>query len=294
MSLDDITDDQWDALEEIAGGWVGLLRGSALRAFLALRPEQVRPWQPGDVVGPLLTAPTDDESEPAPVGEATIDWDELAAELWDRLPRPIMRADYPGALRAVVGPLLAPAGGETVTVDEAMRISREVAEAVLAAPDHEFRSVNGLPDDDECTYRSDGTDATYCGRPARDHEPPATTDPDRVAKDEGSEPETVGVATGNRVAKAMPPVKDIAREVWDVWEDDEECDYTDAFVRVVGPVLDRLTAAAAVEWHDAEAAGISDGFIVRGPIGMIPFGGSFVPVRVAVELLADEGSDKDG
>ncbi|WP_426243738.1 hypothetical protein [Nocardioides sp. LHG3406-4] len=30
--------------------------------------------------------------------------------------------------------------------------------------DHEFRPVAGHPDDDECTHRSDDTDATYCGR----------------------------------------------------------------------------------------------------------------------------------
>lgn len=30
---------------------------------------------------------------------------------------------------------------------------------------HEFLPVNGHPDDDECTHRADGTDATYCGHP---------------------------------------------------------------------------------------------------------------------------------
>lgn len=30
---------------------------------------------------------------------------------------------------------------------------------------HEFLGVSGHPDDDECTYRADGTDATYCGEP---------------------------------------------------------------------------------------------------------------------------------
>lgn len=28
---------------------------------------------------------------------------------------------------------------------------------------HEFIGVHGHPDDDECTYRSDGTEASYCG-----------------------------------------------------------------------------------------------------------------------------------
>ncbi len=36
--------------------------------------------------------------------------------------------------------------------------------------EHDFLPVAGHPDDDECTYRSDGTDATYCGRPAADHD----------------------------------------------------------------------------------------------------------------------------
>ncbi|TAJ21799.1 MAG: hypothetical protein EPO65_00430 [Dehalococcoidia bacterium] len=34
----------------------------------------------------------------------------------------------------------------------------------------EFRPVAGHPDDDECTHRSDGTDATYCGQPRAWHE----------------------------------------------------------------------------------------------------------------------------
>lgn len=29
--------------------------------------------------------------------------------------------------------------------------------------DHDFLPVAGHPDDYECTYRADGTDATYCG-----------------------------------------------------------------------------------------------------------------------------------
>lgn len=39
--------------------------------------------------------------------------------------------------------------------------------------EHEFRPVAGHPDDDECTHRSDGTDATYCGHPRvwHDHHP---------------------------------------------------------------------------------------------------------------------------
>ena len=36
--------------------------------------------------------------------------------------------------------------------------------------DHVFAGVYGHPDDDECTHRSDGTDATYCGEPLLAHE----------------------------------------------------------------------------------------------------------------------------
>ena len=35
--------------------------------------------------------------------------------------------------------------------------------------DHDFLPVLGHPDDDECTYRSDGTDDTYCGLPEEAH-----------------------------------------------------------------------------------------------------------------------------
>lgn len=38
-----------------------------------------------------------------------------------------------------------------------------------AMPEHEFRPVAGHPDDDECTYRADGTDATYCSQPRAWH-----------------------------------------------------------------------------------------------------------------------------
>ena len=36
--------------------------------------------------------------------------------------------------------------------------------------DHVFSPVLDHPDDDECTYRADGTDATYCGAPLLRHE----------------------------------------------------------------------------------------------------------------------------
>lgn len=36
--------------------------------------------------------------------------------------------------------------------------------------DHVYLGVAGHPDDPECTYRSDGTDATYCGEFRWNHE----------------------------------------------------------------------------------------------------------------------------
>lgn len=35
---------------------------------------------------------------------------------------------------------------------------------------HAFEPVAGHPDDDECTYREDGTDRTYCGEPREAHQ----------------------------------------------------------------------------------------------------------------------------
>lgn len=42
-------------------------------------------------------------------------------------------------------------------------------ESNIAISDHEFVPVAGHPDDNECTYRPDGTDATYCGEPNHLH-----------------------------------------------------------------------------------------------------------------------------
>jgi hypothetical protein len=38
--------------------------------------------------------------------------------------------------------------------------------------DHDYLPVAGHPDDDECTYRNDGTDLTYCGEPQSAHGAP--------------------------------------------------------------------------------------------------------------------------
>jgi hypothetical protein len=35
--------------------------------------------------------------------------------------------------------------------------------------DHIYQGVAGHPDDDECTFRADGTDETYCGRTRNQH-----------------------------------------------------------------------------------------------------------------------------
>lgn len=50
---------------------------------------------------------------------------------------------------------------------------RTVADAPAAEPGHEFVGVAGHPDDDECTYRADGTDLTYCGLTKAEHDAPA-------------------------------------------------------------------------------------------------------------------------
>lgn len=34
---------------------------------------------------------------------------------------------------------------------------------------HDFLPVKGHPDDDECTFREDGTDRTYCGQTRQAH-----------------------------------------------------------------------------------------------------------------------------
>lgn len=43
-------------------------------------------------------------------------------------------------------------------------------DAADGASEHDFLPVAGHPDDDECTYRADGTDATYCGQTRAWHE----------------------------------------------------------------------------------------------------------------------------
>ena len=46
-----------------------------------------------------------------------------------------------------------------------------------SAPNHDFSPVAEHADDDECTYRSDGTDATYCGLTEAEHSDPADYPP---------------------------------------------------------------------------------------------------------------------
>ena len=49
-------------------------------------------------------------------------------------------------------------------------IGRIVAHADDALPlGHHFIGVRAHPDDDECTFRADGTDATYCGETEASH-----------------------------------------------------------------------------------------------------------------------------
>lgn len=39
----------------------------------------------------------------------------------------------------------------------------------MTITDHDFQPVEDHPDDDECTHRADGTDATYCGELREQH-----------------------------------------------------------------------------------------------------------------------------
>lgn len=52
------------------------------------------------------------------------------------------------------------------------RIGRQILEVLQGWHEHDFRPVAGHPDDDECTYRTDGTDETYCGMTREQHRRP--------------------------------------------------------------------------------------------------------------------------
>lgn len=56
----------------------------------------------------------------------------------------------------------------TFTVEWAEQVDRDHQSGDPES--HEFQSVAGHPDDDECTHRQDGTDATYCGEPRAAHQ----------------------------------------------------------------------------------------------------------------------------
>lgn len=66
--------------------------------------------------------------------------------------------------------------------------------------DHDFQPVAGHPDDDECTYRSDGTDATYCGRTQAWHS---------VACDDYDYPDWVADQHGRRTGRISKPLPDV-------------------------------------------------------------------------------------
>lgn len=61
-------------------------------------------------------------------------------------------------------------GSQDFTIDSEQELLQYLR-VVLgeAVDDHDFVGVAEHPDDDECTYRSDGTDATYCGRTDDQH-----------------------------------------------------------------------------------------------------------------------------
>lgn len=49
-------------------------------------------------------------------------------------------------------------------------VEAKLSEGEQETSDHPFLPVAGVPDDDECTHRDDGTDDTYCGLPESDHD----------------------------------------------------------------------------------------------------------------------------
>jgi hypothetical protein len=56
--------------------------------------------------------------------------------------------------------------------DTGRRFAVEIEVRVKRLPDepsHPFQPVAGHPDDNECTFREDGTDSTYCGLPGGRH-----------------------------------------------------------------------------------------------------------------------------
>lgn len=56
--------------------------------------------------------------------------------------------------------------------DTGRRFAVEIEVRVKQLPDepaHPYQPVAGHPDDPECTYREDGTNATYCGKPESLH-----------------------------------------------------------------------------------------------------------------------------
>ncbi|GAA3218004.1 hypothetical protein ACFP63_08770 [Oerskovia jenensis] len=90
--------------------------------------------------------------------------------------------------------------------------------ATLPVPDpagHEFIGVAGHPDDDECTYRADGTDRTYCGARKESHDPAPVSDTRRedVARDLHDENSGDGATCGVCLDKADTRREDAAREI---------------------------------------------------------------------------------
>ena len=91
--------------------------------------------------------------------EAIYDADDAYDLTWeDQGERNGVRDWYRDKAEAVIRRLLLEADDQPGTT--AKRVSVE----------HGFLPVNDHPDDDECTYRSDGTDDTYCGLPEAAHE----------------------------------------------------------------------------------------------------------------------------
>ena len=354
MSDIELTDDQWDALARKRQSHFdgsALPPGShaeyiaALDAVLALRPERVRPWAPGDLVDYanadydlVVISPDLPEGTEGNQGIVCATTDVGFVSRWNldndddltRIAEPNAQKRYGWYHRWVAaGRPGATPSGEFCTLHE---------DFVSSCPDDckglaiELAAPAGTPSGRWwCTAHESGNGhdgaatteslsrlcwlwQTDTAVPCRWVEllVPATTEPEPdepemrpqwgdenmtepwvpVDPDEpdenviGLEQYAANVRRWEREdaePSSVPSVEDIAQQVWDAWEWDESDDYTEAFVRIVNPVLDRLTAAAE-----------ADNERLRAALAKIGEDRAWLhPAEFARHVLA-EGSDRDG
>lgn len=91
---------------------------------------------------------------------------------------------YPDAPQCETAAIILEAQAQTAHPDLYSCYCDSVCGCAAAPADptgHDFQPVAGHPDDDECTYRADGTDEMYCGEP-RDAHAPADPHAEKVAR----------------------------------------------------------------------------------------------------------------